>query len=72
MYLSALIRAHGYVAVCSACEAGVDAGAEGGFALFAVAAAAVGYVEGEDDSVALFEEGDAAADLDDDAHVFVP
>lgn len=70
-HLSALIWTHCYVAVCATCEAGVDAGAEGGFALFAVAAAAVGDVEGEDDPVALLEEGDAAADLDDDAHVFM-
>ena len=71
MYLSALIRAHSYIAVCTACEAGVDACAEGGFALFAIAAAAVGDVEGEDDSVAFFQEGNAAADCDDDAHVLV-
>ena len=70
-YLSPLIRSHANIAVRAACEAGVDACAEGGFAFFAVAAATVGYVEGEDDSVALFEQGDAAADLDDDAHVFV-
>ena len=70
-HLAPLVWPHCYVAVSSACETGVHAGAEGGFALFAVAAAAVGDVEGEDDAVALFEEGDAAADFDDDAHIFV-
>lgn len=69
--LPALIGAHGNISVCTTREAGVYACAEGCFALFAVLAAAVGDIEGEDDAVVFLEEGDAGADLGDDAHVFM-
>lgn len=70
-YLPAGIRPHSDVAVCPACEAGVDARAVRGLALFAVEAAPVGDVEGHDDAVAPFEECHAWADFLDDAHIFV-
>ena len=71
-YLSALVRTHSHVPVRAARETGVHARAERRFALFAVAAAPVGDVEGENDAVALFKERHAAADFFDDAHIFVP
>ena len=50
-YLTALIWPHCYVSECSACEAGVDACAKRGVAFFTIEAAAVGDIEGEDDSI---------------------
>lgn len=70
-YLPALVRPHGHIPVGAASETGVYARAEGCLALFAVAAAPVGDVEGEDDAVAFFEQRYATADFFDDAHVLV-
>ena len=71
MYLAAGVRAHGHVPVCATRKTGVYTRAEGGVAFFAVLAAPVCYIEGEDDPVAFFEQGDAAAGFGYDAHVFV-
>jgi len=71
VYLTAGVRPHGDVAVCSACEPRVDACAIGGLALFAVEAAPVGDVERHDHAIALFEKRHAWAHGVDDAHVLV-
>lgn len=52
-------------------ELRVDTSAKGRSSFFAVAAAAVGYVEWHYDSVSLLQEGDAAASFDNYAHIFM-
>jgi hypothetical protein len=62
---------HGHVTVRPSGEARIHAGAKRRLALFAVAAPAVGDVEGHDDPVALFQQRHPGPDLLDDAHVLV-
>ena len=49
----------------------INASTKGSSSFLAVAAAAIGYVEGHHDSVSFFEQGDAGACLEDYAHVFM-
>ena len=70
-YLAACIRTHRHVPVCSARKTSVHACAEGGVALFAVLAAPVGNVKGEDNAVALLEEGHAWTRFGHNTHVLM-
>jgi hypothetical protein len=49
----------------------INASTKGSSSFLAVAAAAIGYVEGHHDPVSFFEQGDAGACLEDYAHVFM-
>ncbi len=70
-YLTTSIRPHSHVPICSTCKTGVHTRAERRFALFAIPAASVGDVEGEDDAVAFLEERNSLANFGDDAHVLM-
>ena len=70
-YLATLVRTHCNIAECPTCKAGVHACAERGLTFFTVEAAAISYVEGEHNSVAFLEEGDATADFLNNAHILV-
>lgn len=62
---------HTDVAISTTSEARIHAGAKGRPALLAVAAPAVGHVEGHHDAVSLLEQGHAVARFLHDAHVLV-
>ena len=70
-YLASSVRSHSNVSISSASETWIYTSTEGSPPFFTVQTAAVGDVEGHNDSVALLQEGYATADLIHDAHVLM-
>lgn len=69
--LPALIWAHCNVPICSTGKSRVNSGAERRLAFFTVLAPSIGYVERQNDTIALFQKRDSASDFRDDPHVLV-
>ena len=65
------VKARQGLTIGTASESGIDARAKRRLSLAAVPTLAVGYIEGEDDPVALLEDRAALAYLFDDAHILV-